>query len=49
MIFLSVDFGTSAVKAALVDDEKGILCHASEGYPYILLPCMGKILRRKIP
>lgn len=38
MIFLSVDFGTSAVKAALVDDEKGILCHASEGYPYILLP-----------
>ena len=38
MLFLSIDFGTSAVKISIVDDEGGILCSAKEDYHYIILP-----------
>ena len=38
MLFLSIDFGTSAVKAALVNEKAEILAHASEQYDYIMLP-----------
>jgi sugar (pentulose or hexulose) kinase len=38
MLFLSVDFGTSAVKLSIVNEEEETLCWAKEEYPYILLP-----------
>ena len=38
MLFLSVDFGTSSVKASVVDDKLNELCTGMAGYPYILLP-----------
>jgi len=38
MLFLSVDFGTSAVKTALVTEQGKILHHNTVSYPYILLP-----------
>jgi len=38
MYYLSVDFGTSAVKVALVDEAGSIVSWAKEAYPYILLP-----------
>lgn len=38
MLFLSIDFGTSAVKLSIVDENSHTLCWAKENYPYILLP-----------
>ena len=38
MLYLSMDFGTSAVKLSLVDEEKKTLAWAKKEYPYILLP-----------
>ncbi|WP_434310549.1 FGGY-family carbohydrate kinase [Hominifimenecus sp. rT4P-3] len=37
-MFLSVDFGTSAVKAAIVNEEGKILCHSKADYSYLILP-----------
>lgn len=36
--YLSLDFGTSAVKAAVITEEGDILSHAACDYPYLLLP-----------
>lgn len=38
MLYLSVDFGTSAVKLSLVDENGTTLNWQKENYPYILLP-----------
>lgn len=38
MYFLSIDFGTSAVKLSIVDENGRTHCWAKENYPYILLP-----------
>jgi xylulokinase len=38
MLFLSVDFGTSAIKASIVDESGKLLDWAVEEYAYILLP-----------
>lgn len=38
MYFLSIDFGTSAVKLSVVDENGRTQCSAKENYPYILLP-----------
>ena len=38
MLFLSIDFGTSAVKLSIVDESGETRCWAKENYPYILLP-----------
>lgn len=38
MLFLSVDFGTSAVKMSILDEKLQVLDWASEEYAYILLP-----------
>lgn len=38
MLFLSIDFGTSAVKMSIVDENLKTLCRAKEGYRYVLLP-----------
>lgn len=38
MLFLSIDFGTSAVKLSIVNENLNALSHAKESYPYILLP-----------
>ena len=38
MLFLSVDFGTSAVKLSVLDENRTTLCWAKEPYPYLLLP-----------
>jgi sugar (pentulose or hexulose) kinase len=38
MLFLSVDFGTSSLKASLVDEKLNELGTAKAEYPYILLP-----------
>lgn len=38
MLFLSVDFGTSSVKASLVDEGLNELGTAIAEYPYVLLP-----------
>ncbi len=38
MLFLSIDFGTSAVKLSIVDESGETCCWAKENYPYILLP-----------
>lgn len=38
MLFLSIDFGTSAVKLSIVDENLKTYCWAKENYPYILLP-----------
>lgn len=38
MLFLSVDFGTSAVKMSVVDENNKTLQWTKEDYPYILLP-----------
>ena len=38
MLFLSVDFGTSAVKLSVVDETGKTLGWAKETYPYLLLP-----------
>lgn len=38
MIFLSVDFGTSAVKISLINEKQETLCRSKKEYQYILLP-----------
>lgn len=38
MLYLSIDFGTSAVKLSILDEEKHVKCWAKEEYPYIMLP-----------
>lgn len=38
MLFLSIDFGTSAVKLSIVDENKNILGWSKHEYPYLLLP-----------
>ena len=38
MLFLSIDFGTSAVKLSIVDENGNTKQWAKENYPYILLP-----------
>ena len=38
MLFLSLDFGTSAVKMSLVDESGRTLDWAKKEYPYIMLP-----------
>ena len=38
MLFLSIDFGTSAVKLSIVDENGATRQWAKENYPYILLP-----------
>ena len=38
MLFLSIDFGTSAVKLSVVDDKLEVKGWAKCDYPYILLP-----------
>ena len=38
MYFLSLDFGTSALKLAVVSENLEIVQTASAAYPYILLP-----------
>lgn len=38
MIFLSVDFGTSAVKMSLINERQETLCRSKKEYHYILLP-----------
>ena len=38
MLYLSIDFGTSAVKLALVNEAGEIISWAKEQYPYLLLP-----------
>lgn len=38
MYFLSIDFGTSAVKMSIVGEDGVTRCWAKENYPYILLP-----------
>ena len=38
LYFLSIDFGTSAVKLSAVDENGTVKAWAKEPYPYILLP-----------
>lgn len=38
MYYLSIDFGTSAVKLSIVNEQMETLCWAREDYPYLLLP-----------
>ena len=38
MLFLSIDFGTSAVKMSIVDDKLNTLCWSKSEYHYIMLP-----------
>jgi len=38
MLYLSIDFGTSAVKLSIVDENGETKCWAKHDYPYILLP-----------
>ncbi len=38
MLFLSIDFGTSAVKLSIVDENGNTKQWSKENYPYILLP-----------
>ncbi|BEU88885.1 hypothetical protein TAMA11512_23490 [Selenomonas sp. TAMA-11512] len=38
MLFLSVDFGTSAVKAAILDENGDTKCWSTSPYDYIILP-----------
>lgn len=38
MVFLSIDFGTSSVKAALIDERFAILQEAKAAYAYRMLP-----------
>lgn len=38
MLFLSIDFGTSAVKMAIVTENGEVKCQAKHDYPYIMLP-----------
>lgn len=38
MLFLSIDFGTSAVKMSLVDDTLRTLCRSKSEYQYLILP-----------
>lgn len=38
MLFLSIDFGTSAVKLSVLDENGKTLGWAKETYPYLLLP-----------
>ena len=38
MLFLSIDFGTSAVKLSIVDEKRNVLNWVKCDYPYILLP-----------
>lgn len=39
MLFLSVDFGTSAVKMSIIDENRQTKCWAKAEYHYVLLPC----------
>lgn len=39
VLFLSVDFGTSAVKMSIIDENRQTKCWAKEDYHYVLLPC----------
>ena len=38
MYYLSIDFGTSAVKMEILDDDLRVLASEKQDYPYILLP-----------
>ena len=38
MLFLSIDFGTSAVKLSVLDEKGVIKCQSTQTYPYIMLP-----------
>lgn len=38
MLFLSIDFGTSAVKVSIIDENGSIQCQAKHEYHYLLLP-----------
>ncbi len=38
MLFLSIDFGTSAVKMSILTEDAVTICSAKESYPYVLLP-----------
>lgn len=38
MLFLSIDFGTSAVKISIIDENGSIQCRAKHEYHYLLLP-----------
>lgn len=38
MLYLSIDFGTSAVKMEILDEDLKVLASEREDYPYILLP-----------
>lgn len=38
MRYLSIDFGTSAVKMEILDDELAVLASAHQAYDYLLLP-----------
>jgi sugar (pentulose or hexulose) kinase len=38
LLFLSVDFGTSSIKMAILDENLNIKQVATASYPYILLP-----------
>lgn len=38
MLFLSIDFGTSAVKLSVLDEKGVIKCQSTQTYPYIVLP-----------
>lgn len=38
MVFLSVDFGTSAVKMSIINEELKTLCRSKREYQYVLLP-----------
>lgn len=39
MLFLSIDFGTSAVKLSVLNENGVIKCQAKQSYSYIVLPC----------
>lgn len=38
MLFLSIDFGTSAIKMSIVDDQLRTLCWSKAEYHYLILP-----------
>ena len=47
MLFLSIDFGTSAVKMSIIDDALDTKCWAKGEYHYLLLPGEKNELREK--
>lgn len=38
MLFLSIDFGTSAVKLSILDEAGSTKCQTKQEYPYLMLP-----------